>query len=454
MASRDPSIRRALSVAMVVVAVLALLVSASLVALTVLFDRNASTLQDAITSVHLAEEAEVDLLVLPRARDPLVRAQLAEGISQRLEEARAHAVSGGAEARILEATQVAIREYVASGDAESLDAAYYQLEELVDINLAQAQESEERAERWSVWGSVLGIAVAVLIMATAALAIWWVRTRALRPVARLAEVMDEFGRGYVGARAPEAGAIEIQVMARHFNALADTLLEQREAQATFLASVAHDLRNPLSVLRLTAEALPPDRPLPDEAVVRKMVQRVQRQVSRLERMTRDFEDRARIEAGDLRVEPHRHDAREVARAVAELFDGVSAAHPIEVACPLRPVWVECDPVRMEQVLTNLVSNAIKYSPGGGRIDIEVAPAPDDCVLAVSDHGVGLAQDEIAGIFAPYRRGETLRDEVPGAGLGLANVRRIVEAHKGHIEVRSVPGQGTRFEVHLPAAQAW
>ncbi len=438
---------------MVVVAVLALLVSASLVALTTLFDRNARTLQDAISSVHLAEEAEVDLLVLPRARDSLVRTQLADDIKRRLEQARAQ-VTDEADAQMLDAALVAVADYVERNDDESLDAAYRQLEALVDSNLAQAEAIEDRARRWSMAGTIGGIAVVVLIMATAALAIWWVRARALRPVARMGEVMDEFGKGDSAARAPEAGAVEVQAIARHFNAMADALLLQREAQATFLASVAHDLRNPLSVLRLTAEAMPADRPLPDEATVRKMMQRVQRQVSRLERMTYDLEDRSRIEAGDLRLERHRHDAREVVRVVAELFDGVSPAHPIEVACPVRPVWVDCDPVRMEQVLTNLVSNAIKYSPGGGRIDIEVAPAPDDCVLAVSDHGVGLMQDEIAGMFEPFRRGETLRDEVPGSGLGLANVRRIVEAHKGHIEVRSVPGEGTRFEVHLPAAQAW
>jgi signal transduction histidine kinase len=438
---------------MVVVAVLALLVSASLVALTTLFARNARTLQSAIASVHLAEEAEVDLLVLSRSRDPLVRTQLADDVVGRLERARQH-VGDPEEARILDAAELAVREHLERRDDASLDAAYRKLEALVEINIDQAAEVEGRAQRWSQLGTILGVAVAVLILATAALAIWWVRSRALRPVAELAAVMDEFGKGGVAARAPVAGAVEVQVMARHFNDMADALIRQQEAQATFLASVAHDLRNPLSVLRLTAEAVPHDRPLPDEQVVRKMMLRVQRQVSRLERMTRDLEDRSRIQSGDLRLESQRHDAREVAHVVAELFDGVSAAHPIGVTCPERAVWIDCDPVRMEQVLTNLVSNAIKYSPAGGRVDIEVAPASDDCVLTVSDHGVGLARDEIAGIFEPYRRGETLRDEVPGSGLGLANVRRIVEAHRGHIEVRSVPGQGTRFEVHLPAAQPW
>jgi signal transduction histidine kinase len=139
----------------------------------------------------------------------------------------------------------------------------------------------------------------------------------------------------------------------------------------------------------------------------------------------------------------------MARSAVDLYAHTSRAHELRLHLPETPVVVRCDAARVEQVANNLVSNAIKYSPDGGRIDVSIERSADRAVLAISDEGVGIAQEELARIFQPFRRGIRLKDAVPGLGLGLATSRRIVERHGGRIEVASSPGCGSTFRVVLP-----
>jgi signal transduction histidine kinase len=114
--------------------------------------------------------------------------------------------------------------------------------------------------------------------------------------------------------------------------------------------------------------------------------------------------------------------------------------------------VHCDPFRIEQVLNNLISNAIKYSPAGGNIELNVEQSHDDVLFQVSDHGMGIPEEELPYIFEPFRRVKIVKGDIPGVGLGLSVVRRIVQAHSGRIEVESRLGKGTTFRVRLPRPQ--
>lgn len=165
-------------------------------------------------------------------------------------------------------------------------------------------------------------------------------------------------------------------------------------------------------------------------------------------MVNDLLDRARIEAGTLELRREEVDARRLLHEVEELFRDTSETHTLEVQAPAEPVAVSCDPLRMEQVLTNLVSNATKYSPDGGLVTLRVDARDDEVVLTVRDQGVGIAADEVAHVFEPFHRAHSLRPDVPGAGLGLSLVRRIVESHGGFLRVVTAPGEGSTIEVHL------
>jgi signal transduction histidine kinase len=136
-----------------------------------------------------------------------------------------------------------------------------------------------------------------------------------------------------------------------------------------------------------------------------------------------------------------------------LFRSASAAHDLQLSIPERAIAVYCDAIRIEQVLTNIVSNAVKYSPQGGTIRIEVAKEGAHVRFRISDEGVGIPEDELPYIFQPFRRAQASSGNVPGVGLGLSVARSIVEAHHGFIDAQSCLGSGTTFTVSLPLANA-
>jgi signal transduction histidine kinase len=261
--------------------------------------------------------------------------------------------------------------------------------------------------------------------------------------------MRRFGGGDLDARAEVRGPRELREMSARFNEMAQALADQRKSQLAFLGGVAHDMRNPLHVLKLALATVPPGRPLPSEPRLRTLFERLSRHIGRLERMSNDFVDMAKIESGKLELRLEDQDARALVQEVVELFEGTAPEHELRVILPGEAVPVRCDPLRLEQVLTNLVSNAIKYSPGGGRIELGVERVDGEAVIRVTDHGVGIAASDQSRLFEPFRRAGLSQGTVPGAGLGLAVVRRIVDAHGGHIDVDSQPGRGSTFSVHLP-----
>jgi signal transduction histidine kinase len=271
----------------------------------------------------------------------------------------------------------------------------------------------------------------------------------VRPIFDLAEAMERFGKGGLDARASERGATELREMAGRFNTMADTLARQHQERLTYLAGIAHDLRNPLGALQLSTEALASDGPLPPEDRLRRTLSVIRRQVVQLDRMTGDLLETAQIEAGRLSLAPEVIDLRSIVREVADLFEETSRIHAIHVELPDEPIVVRCDRVRIGQALTNLVSNAIKYSPRGGDVRLVAGAAAGYALLSVVDQGIGMEEEDRAHIWEPFRRARTATEGIPGVGLGLSIAKRIVEAHGGAITVESARGVGSTFSVKLP-----
>ena len=170
-------------------------------------------------------------------------------------------------------------------------------------------------------------------------------------------------------------------------------------------------------------------------------------------MVGDFLDASRIEGGHLELIRRRSDARDFVRDVVQLYETSSFSHPLRLAIPSSPVMVDCDPERMAQVLNNLVSNAIKYSPNGGPVVLSLREEGENAILTVSDSGIGIAHGDLEKIFEPFRRTGASRETIPGVGLGLSVSRRIVEGHGGRIVVQSELGAGSTFRVEVPLAEA-
>ena len=456
-ARRAPTLRRILVTITALTTVMVLAITALMVTMTTYHQRVTANLVSSVESVRLAEEVELDLLLHTRATVPGARQNLEDSLRRSLLDAGRYVTTPEEEALLRRAQLQAELYFAASRDARSsapgvgalTDATYDALEALVDANVAQSQEAYRTASRWDTVAKALGAGFSVSLLAIAGWLLWWLKARAFSPVLALAQVMDRFAGGDHDARATEAGPAELRDMARRFNDMAAALAAQREAQIAFTGGVAHDLRNPLSALKMAAALVRPDNTIPPERQVMRALDMISRQIKRMERMIGDFLDMASIEAGRLELRAEEQDARDLVRRVVELFDSTSAKHDLNVCMPETAVPLRCDPLRIEQVVTNLVSNAIKYSPEGGAVDVSLRLAAEETIIEVGDHGIGISDDDQRRLFEPFRRLGLSREAIPGVGLGLFVVRRIVEAHGGRIDVESAVGEGSTFRVILP-----
>ncbi|MBA3395242.1 MAG: HAMP domain-containing histidine kinase [Deltaproteobacteria bacterium] len=431
-----------------------MLVAIALVVLTRTGERAADSIGTSVEGVRLAEEAQIDLLMHSRARNTVLGHDIEGELRRRLGAAREH-VSGRKETQLLATAASDVDAYFSAARdpaigpdrLESLHAAAYAaLDSLATLNVAQARASQEEATDGRRLGNILGITVGVLMIGGVGVVILWLRRRAFRPIFVLAETMTRFGRGDRSVRAALTGPAELREMSKHFNEVADALEQQRQSQIALLGGVAHDLRGPLGALQLSIEMIGTDASAPQ----RRLVDTASRQIARLERLVNDFLNLAKLDAGELALDMIVEDARKLVNdAVDLLLTAQSARDRIAIRLPAEAVHVRCDPLRVEQVVSNLVSNAIKYSPAQAPVELELSTANHEAVLRVIDHGVGISEDDRRVLFQPFRRVGRSKDAAPGVGLGLWVARRIVDAHGGKIEVASTPGGGSTFTVHLP-----
>ncbi|MGZ3459291.1 MAG: HAMP domain-containing sensor histidine kinase [Archangium sp.] len=468
------SLKRVTTAAVAVLGVLALAAAASLVILTTYLHRTTTSMGDSVDGVRYAEALQADLLTLYRLTDSfrhipsdanLSIAGVESSIRAHLVGARHNAATPQEQALIDEAER-AISHYLLARSAAvglppdqtsrslgpPLEDALSVLDRLVDFNVEEARVAELRADRWDRLANVGGIGVAVLLVLGGTGLLWWMRRSVLRPLLDISRAIHRFGSGRKRTRAPEEGPRELREMAHTFNEMANSLAHQQEEQLTFLAGVAHDLRNPLSALKMSAALVTSGRPVPEERLQKTMAL-VRRQVARLDRMVGDLLDATRIEAGRFELSLEERDARELAASVVELYQAGGSSHDLQLQLPEEPVLLRCDPTRVEQVLHNLVSNALKYSPTGSRVEVVVAREGDEALLSVVDRGIGISAEEMRNLFVPFRRSGRARETAPGVGIGLSVARRIVEVHGGRIEVESHSGMGSTFRVRLPLAHA-
>ncbi|HEX5520038.1 MAG TPA: ATP-binding protein [Longimicrobiaceae bacterium] len=222
------------------------------------------------------------------------------------------------------------------------------------------------------------------------------------------------------------------------------------ARNSVLRIVAHDLRNPLNAIGMTAEMMA-EAPPPAEQIV-KRAQLISRAAAQMDRLIQDLLDVVRLDAGQLALDRALVAPERLVHQVVELNAPLATARGLTLTSD-RPAEelppVEVDAQRIVQVLGNLIDNAIKFTPKGGEIEVGVAAKDDEVGFFVHDSGVGMSADDLEHLFRPFWQAR--RGGREGAGLGLAISRAIVEAHGGRISAESTPGVGSTFHVTLPAA---
>ncbi|HTQ47182.1 MAG TPA: HAMP domain-containing sensor histidine kinase [Polyangiaceae bacterium] len=332
----------------------------------------------------------------------------------------------------------------------ALEAVFADIQNLVDADDAWARSVQASARRLDAVAGVVTVAASVLLLGGFAVAFVASERLLQRPVLALDDVMLRFGRGETDARAELSGAREVREIAATFNDVADRLARQEQERVEFLGGVAHDLRNPLMPLRLALDRFERGHQPPSAEMSARLIAVVRKQLGRLDAMVGDMVDAARVQAGRLELQPRDIDVRAVVDGVVALYRPVSQEHQIEVDAPAEALVAHADPLRIEQVLVNLVSNAIKYSPGGGRVTLHIARSDGEIGIEVSDEGIGVPEPERERIFEPFHRTGRSREVAPGVGLGLSVSRRIAQAHGGNLELERAE-RGTTFRLTIPAA---
>ena len=248
----------------------------------------------------------------------------------------------------------------------------------------------------------------------------------------------------------------IGLAAQHARRLAAEARSQEAERASrakdaFLAALSHELRNPLAAISNAAQALVRAGRL--AAAERTAAEIIARQIGMLRTLLDDLLDTARAVHGKLRLDKRRIDLRQVAATViAEQLEAYPGAHAT-LSVPGGEPWVDADPVRVKQMLDNLVENALKY--GGRNIGVQIEAAGDWVQVAIRDDGQGIARELLPRLFEPFVQGEQTLDRAQGGlGLGLALVHRLAALHGGTLVADSAgPGQGSCFTLRLPRAEA-
>jgi signal transduction histidine kinase len=300
----------------------------------------------------------------------------------------------------------------------------------------------------------LGLAVVV----SAALA-----RRFTTPLRQLSDASRALAEGDLSSRVPaaqlRASASELGELAVQFNAMADRLEESveiirrdRDRSRDFLADVSHELRTPLAALRTFNQLLQESAGADPEARA-EFLQSSGEQIERLDWLAQNLLELSKLDSGLVLLDLRPDDLRSAVESATHQHDDAAARRGVTltVELPDGPIRIRHDPPRIGQVVANLVANAIKFTPRGGRVRVEVAATADGARIDVTDTGVGIEATEMPHIFERFYRGARSNEaRGSGSGLGLAIVRSIVDMHGGSVSVESGPGAGSRFTVRLPS----
>lgn len=271
--------------------------------------------------------------------------------------------------------------------------------------------------------------------------------RTAGPVGDVMEAARRVAGGDYGVRVDVRGPGDVRRLAAAFNEMAERLETNEDRRRRLMADVAHELRTPMTVIRGHAEGALDGIYEPDRAHLARIVE----ETDLMARLLDDLQTLSMAEAGVLNLHRERADVGGLLDDVVSAMSpransaGVSLVRAVPDGLPQPDV----DRVRMGQVLTNLVSNALRYTPPGGTVTLRAQPAEGGVALSVADTGTGISAEALPHVFDRFAKSS----DSGGSGLGLAIAKQLVEAHGGTISAASEPGHGTTIRVVLPASSA-
>ena len=308
---------------------------------------------------------------------------------------------------------------------------------------AEGQAFLDRVRQSLLLAGALAVSLALLL----GLLISW---RLTAPLRQLTHAAGAIAAGDLSQRVPARGGDELGEVGQAFNRMAASLEAGETLRRNMMADVAHELRTPLTVIQGNLQAILDGVYPLDEAQVASLFD----ETRLLTRLVDDLRELALAEAGQLRLDHETVDLALLAQGVVGNFSPGAEAAGVKLECAISGEGLEVtgDADRLGQVLRNLISNALRHTPAGGRVTVSVSRSGDRVHLEVADTGTGISPEDLPHVFDRFYRGDKSRSRRGGgAGLGLAIARQLVIAHGGEIAAESVLGAGTTFRVTLPPA---
>jgi signal transduction histidine kinase len=272
--------------------------------------------------------------------------------------------------------------------------------------------------------------------------------RVVTPLSEVIAAAQSVAAGDLSTRVQASGPDVLRALNDSFNQMADSLERNDRERRDMLADIAHELRTPLSVIRGRLEGILDGVYSTDEAQIAQVLE----ETYLMERLVDDLRLLTLAESRQLHFDLKKVNLGELAERAVSLFEAETNEHNIMLTLTIEPglASIQADPQRVEQVIGNLLSNAVRYVPDGGRVELRVANKADEVELTISDNGPGIPEKNLHHIFDRFWRGEKSRTRsTGGAGLGLTIARQLIEAQQGCIFARNQPGGGLLVGFSLP-----
>ena len=271
-----------------------------------------------------------------------------------------------------------------------------------------------------------------------------------RPVAELSAGIERMSKGDYSHRVHVPGKGEMAQLAAAFNQMSEQVHNLDEARNQFVSNASHELKTPLATIKILVESMLYQDDMPPE-LRQEFLTDINREIDRLSSVVGDLLTLVHIDSHKLRLRREMMVFAETVRESVKRLQPLAKKRGQEISVEITdPCEMFADPGKLAQVCYNIIENAIKYTPDGGKITVRLRRMGRDAVLDISDTGVGIPEEDLAHVFDRFYRVDKARSrDTGGTGLGLSIVQQIVRLHAGSVTVQSKRGEGTTFTVQLP-----
>ncbi len=330
-------------------------------------------------------------------------------------------------------------------------APIYRDSELIGalVYISQAQEIYESLREITTQ-TILWM---VMVAASALLMSMFVVRTITRPIGELSAGISRMSRGDLSTRVEVRGKNEFAQLASAFNSMSEKLERLDKSRNQFVSNASHELKTPLSTMKILSETLLYQENY-DPEMQKEFLSDINKEIDRLNRIVSDLLTLVNIDSGGMQMNLGETRLRDVVTEQVKRLTPLAREAGLELSCVIRdPCETTGDSLKLQQVVYNVIDNAIKYTPRGGEVHVELAKVGKKAVIRVEDTGIGIPQEDLPHIFDRFYRVDKARSrETGGTGLGLSIVKQIVLLHDGDVRAESVENKGSTFTIELPLVQ--